>query len=130
MDVAPTTTPFVKTKKERELTNDERIEIVSQLIGMSLLPQLPYGAITKVAKNFEVSQSTVSRLWSGATLSRLANKVVKDEVFPLSSSRNGGKNKSDIDELHPATKEISRKKRKTYRALAKRLGVPKTTILR
>ena len=131
MEDAPLPTQPVKVKV-KELNNDERAQIVSQLIGMASLNaenrQLPYGAISMVAKNFEVSRQTVSALWNKSILSRLAQKVHKDEVFSHNDNRNKGNRKWDEDEMLAVAKTIPRKQRKTYRALAKRLDVPLTTL--
>lgn len=133
MEQTPVSTPPRRVKK-KELSNDERMQVMAMLLGMdSTTPvnrPLPYGAISMVAKKFQIGREVVSKMWNKATLSRSLGVVVKEEVISHNGSRRAGKTKWDTDEMVKETKAIPRKKRKTYRALATRLGMPKSTVHR
>lgn len=123
----PTCHPLPRGSKKKEMTDSERIQVVSMLLGMSEFGGLPYGAIGIVAKKFQISRDTVSRLWKRATLSRSQGKVVHHEIISLKSNR-GRQVKWDIEAVLAEVKKLPRKKRKNIRALANRLGIPFTTI--
>ena len=50
--------------KKCDLTDTERVELVAMLIGMSTFGPLPRGAISHVAKKFNVTRVAASRIWN------------------------------------------------------------------
>lgn len=115
--------------KEKELSDNERIELVSMLLGMEAVGVLPNGAISNIAKKFDVSRATASRLWNRAKTSRSVGRCIASEVISQ-KDRRGRSMKWDGDAIKEAIKEIKCKKRKTYRAAASALGLPKTSLHR
>lgn len=126
MDFAPVSMP-PRRVKEKELTDNQRMQVVAMLLGMSALGPLPYGAITKVAKKFQISRETVSRLWGQAKTSR-AQGIPNENEIVSKKNRRGDKDKWDADAGMDAMKSISVKKRKTIRHLAERLEMPTSTV--
>lgn len=96
------------------------------LLGMASKGELPYGSISAVAKKFRICRAVVSRLWNKATLSRSTGIVIENEV--RKGKKGGNNTKWDHEALKDETKSISVKKRRTVRALAKRLGMPASTV--
>lgn len=104
------------------------MQLVCMLLGMSSFGPLPYGAISKVANKFRISRATASRLWSSAKLSRLEGMPNQEEIVSKNNLRGVHSGRWDDDAVKEATIAIPRKKRKTVRALAQRLGMPRSTV--
>jgi hypothetical protein len=121
--------PVPKGVKNKELKDGERIALVSMLLGMSLLGPLPEGSVAMVAKKFDVSRETASRLWSRAKTSRATGILQEKEILSKKHQR-GGQKKWDEEAVQELVKTIPLKKRKTYRALAAQLDIPLTTAWR
>lgn len=68
-----------KTKR-RELKEHERVQVVSMLLGMSMLGRFRRGIFQEVAKKFSVHPRTVSRVWQQAVQSRSQGVVNIDEI--------------------------------------------------
>ena len=77
-----------KGTKEKELTEAERVAIVSLLIGKETSNgTLPRGSLDEVAKKFAVARATVSRLWNRCTTSRSEGFPVIDEIKAKKENR-------------------------------------------
>lgn len=116
-------------KKTRELTDLERVGVVSMLLGMEADGKLPESSFIIVASKFKCSSSTVSRLWARAKFSRLGGEVDVGEIISK-KHLTGRKKKWDDEAMQEAIKDIPLKNRRTVRALSKSLGVPTTTLQR
>ena len=128
MDTGPT--PATSTgKKERELTDEERIAIAVSLHCTVKNGELPHGAFTKIAKIFEVHRSTVSRIW------KRAQKNVNGSLSNFDHVRSEKKNRGRppmyfVEDVHAAMKNLPPEKRGTLRELSSNLGIPTTTVVR
>jgi hypothetical protein len=121
--------PNTKRVKTKELTDNERIAVVSMLLGMSAKGPLPHGSFIDVAKKFEVQPRGIGELWAKATTSRLKGKVDEEEIKSKRHER-GRKMLWDIDAMDEAVQQIPCSMKTSYHGMAAHIGVPKTTLLR
>ena len=128
MASSATPTPL-KGKKERELTNNERVALMGMMLGMSQNGKLPKGAFTRLSEKFRCGARTVSRLWDSSPQSRETGMVVMKEVLSKKSER-GRKTGWDRQALKEAVKEVPVMNRQTLRDLEAEVDVPKTTLHR
>ena len=90
---------------------------------------LPWGSFTIVADQIGVACSTISRLWRQARGAREQSLIITPEI----ASRNNSCAKSlkySHAEFRQGLKEISGRRRKTYRSTAKAMGVSLNTVQR
>jgi len=98
--------------KVKELTDFERVALVSMLLVHVKDGTLERGLIANYAQKFGVRRETVSRLWSNCTLSRTQGHPAFEEILSKKSNR-GRKQKWDREAVQEAVREIPFKKRKT-----------------
>lgn len=120
----------MRGKKKKELTNNERAEVVAMLLGISMVGRLPDGIFVKVAKKFDISARTIRRVWQRAKITRKQGKTLTDEVESKNKERGYARKRWDSEELFEAIKAIPFRERPTWDALAQRIGVPESTLRR
>jgi len=138
-----TTTMAPKGSKVTELTLTDRKAIFTSLISEVKDGVLIRGSIAKIAKIVGTTGVTVSRVWKQSiqkiahslnnhnhpndvltNLHLLSVKDLPDSLFKPGKYGNvGQKQKYDRDEIIQRTLEIPYRQRKTYRALASKLGI-------
>jgi len=114
--------------KTRELTDEQRKAIIQHLLDGSrlmggvrkLLPRAQVNA----ANDFDVNQSTVSRLWSRCLASAAEGKGYK--ASPRCKAKSGRPRKHNPDDLVEAVAETPRNKRRSIRWIAAASGIPKS----
>ena len=98
-------------KKERELTDEERIAIVTSLHCTVKNGELPHGALTKIAKNFEVHRSTVSRIWKSAQ--KNVNGSLSNFENVRSEKMNRGRSPMySVEDVHVVMKNLPPEKKR------------------
>jgi hypothetical protein len=134
-----------------ELTTSNRKAVFAMLLGSVEGGELKHGIKKKVATIFEVAPQTVGRIFE-STLSKieffysandmfeeqldLANlkvpwSVLPMEVFASDKGKGTGNNKSlDREELKERTRLVPLNKKKTYRSLARQIGVSYSSVFR
>lgn len=123
------------------------------LLGMIKNGCLPHGALSDVAKKFSVTKQTTWLLWkkfrahivsihnNGNDNNDDDNNIAYHQIDFQNTAiqqffetnlheRRDGKLKYNRDELQQYIKSIPRKKRRTYRHLSKRFGIPIATVWR
>jgi hypothetical protein len=91
--------------------------------------KLRLGSIEDAAKKFDIGREAVSRLWNNSTTTRLQQYPDWNEILSKKNER-GRKPLYDREAVKEACKEVARKKRKTIRALASSIDIPRSTIHR
>ena len=132
-DEPPVDQPILGEKedeKKNNLSYEERIELVAMLLGMSFFGPLPHGAVAQVAKKFNVTRATASRIWNSATLSRESGRVVVHEIASKKKGFCGRKKKWDEEAVKEAVAEVPLKLRKTWRSLSAQLSIPSATLFK
>jgi hypothetical protein len=118
---------------KKELTSDQRKQIVSQLLLRVKQghpdQKLMRGALSDVAKNFNVTGRTVGKIWKRARQSFADPTIASFRASPLKKNC-GRKQKFDRDEVRDAIREVPLNKRNTLRRLALSIGLPLTTVHR
>ena len=122
-------------KKTKELTEAQRHSAFLLLLSKDDPDSedgLRRGAITEVAKIFDVHRSTISRFWrewsvraGQATMSEFVNNPT---FFSSKVHQRGRKPKWDRKELREEVRAMKFKDRRTIRGLASKLNIPRSTI--
>ena len=102
----PTAPPGSVKKKQKELNNNERLEIVATLLGKCSSKALFPSDFNEMAKIFDVSPRTVRRLWQHCPQSRLKGRVVWEEVKKKDENRGLNNKKWDEKELLKLSKRF------------------------
>ena len=116
-------------RKDRELTEYERVACVSMMLALAKDGKLPHGIITDLSQKFQCAPRTVARLWKKATISKENGVIHVKEVLSNRSER-GRKPLWDRTELERAVTNVPLLSRQTYRDLAEEIDVPTTTLYR
>ena len=98
---------------------------------------LKRGILADVAKKFKVDRSVICRLWrESRTIMTSQNLSIDDLLLdssyfkPKHNSKRKGKYKFDRSELRQTVKNLPFKERKSFRDLAIKTGISKTTLHR
>ena len=113
--------------KKKELTNNERIQVVAMLIGLSMAGPLPKGVFDDLAKKNLVKPRTVRRVWKLAVKSKATGTVDTDEAASNDVVRGFNGRKCRAEDTMEAVKNMPHRKRTTWEALAEQLGMPEST---
>ena len=131
-DPHPTVAPPPENSKKRNLSSEERRDIVSTLL-LSVKPddpelKLARGIITATAQRFDVDRSTIRLVWQRA-LANYQNPNIHSFISsPLKKGNSGAKLKWDRDEICEAVKTIPLHQKRFIQILAGGLlGTPKST---
>jgi hypothetical protein len=128
----PQQPPPQQGRMNRELTSDERKQIVSRLLTEAQnggeLGKFPRGTITAVAADFHVSSKTLRRVWARAQENYADPTVRQYQASPRKKRNCGRKKKWDPEAIKEAIKDIPLFRRRTIRDLAAALGIPKSTL--
>ncbi|ETV73520.1 hypothetical protein H257_11644 [Aphanomyces astaci] len=85
--------------------------------------QLPYGAVSDVARHFQCHRVTISRLWKNGRLSLLHGAPMADIAAKIRARRS-------VEIIEATIKAVPQEDRQTQRSLAAHSGIPQTTIMR
>ncbi|XP_042032594.1 uncharacterized protein LOC121779336 [Salvia splendens] len=107
------------------LTTNMKNNIVQHLLKNSQGGVLRKGAVCEAAEAFAVNRKTISRLWKAAT-EMMENGEPAHMVGKVKGYKRGEKKK--VDEVK--VRSLSVLERSSYRVMAPKLGVSKTTICR
>jgi len=124
--------PPQQGRMKRELTSDERKQIVSRLLTEAQqggdVGKFPRGTITAVAADFHVCRKTITNIWTRAQENYADPTVRQYQASPRKKRNCGRKKKWDPEAIMEAIKEIPLFRRRTIRDLAAALGIPKSTL--
>lgn len=119
-------------RKRADHTEDERKSIISHLLERGNTEngefRLARGAQIEVAKIFDCAPSTINRIWKRAKASRDNPSIQAYRATPQKKSNCGRPPLYDREELSRALAELPQNERATIRAMAKSLGIPKSTL--
>jgi len=115
--------------KVKELTNEEREQIVSSLLTSLRNGQLPRGEIKKTAESIHVSRKCVSQIWNRSVKARQNGNHSLSAVHNLKAGMRNNL-KYDIQLLKQDLKKLKPDQRSTFRDCAENLKVSKTTVVR
>ena len=129
--------------KKPEMHWQQRKQLYHQLHGMLRDGELPRGSFTGIAIDYPVGVRTLSKTWrdlrqvvhnflqTNNGLDANGNRTIPlpDHLFHT-RKKNSGQNaaKWDVDALKLAVRDVPLNERQTFRGLARRLGVPVTTL--
>jgi hypothetical protein len=118
---------------KKELTSDQQKKIVSQLLLRVKQghpdQKLMRGALSDVAKFFNVTGQTVGKIWKRARQNFADPNIASFRASPLKKNC-GRKQKYDRDEVRDAIRQVPLNKRNTLRRLAVSIGLLLTTVHR
>ena len=124
--------PPQQRRMKRELTSDERNQIVSRLLTEAQhggdVGKFPRGTITAVADDFHVCRKTITKIWTRAQENYADPTVRQYQASPRKKRNCGRKKKWDPEAIKEAIKDIPLFQRRTIRDLAAALGIPKSTL--
>ena len=124
--------PPQQGRMKRELTSDERKQIVSRLLTEAQqggdVGKFPRGTITAVAADFHVCRKTITNIWTRAQENYADPTLRQYQASPRKKRNCGRKKKWDPEAIMEAIKEIPLFRRRTIRDLAAALGIPKSTL--
>jgi len=116
---------------KKNLSPDNIKRIIARLLEASFHEgdgvRLARGAVARIAKEFGVSEPTISRIWKTARMNRADPSVSAYRASPQ-KHRSGRHKKYDEQGLKEAVMAIPGNERSSYRELAAKLGIPKSTI--
>jgi hypothetical protein len=115
-------------KKTHEHSNEKRLAIYGALLTSYENGVLKRGALTNVAKSFDVGFSTVKRIWDLALANMEDGKVKDLSVFKKQSGLRGRQPKYKRNELEQKIEAVPLHKRTTQRQLSRQIGVPEATL--
>jgi DNA invertase Pin-like site-specific DNA recombinase len=113
-------------KKRKKVCKELRIAIFDVLFGVMVDGALPDGTITKVARNFSVSRTTVYDVYARGLMSD--GNI--DDIFADARKNNRKPPKYEKDRLMVRIREIPYEERSTLRDTAQALGISKSTFQR
>ena len=113
--------------KKREMSKNQRIQMVSMLQTLQTENSMRRGAFTIVAKCFGVAHSTVHCLWNRVVCMHTSGHIISLE-FHSHKKYCGRWPMYPSEFIHEGIKNIPLCKRQTQRKLATSLGVSKTTV--
>ena len=133
-DLEPDQPPPPLSMKKPNLTSEERRSIVSALL-LTVKPgdpnlKLSHGALTAVARDFNVNRKTIKKIWDRALANYHDSHVRAFVSSPQKRTNSGRKQLYDRDEVRAAIKQLPLYQRKTLRSLAAALGISKSTLFR
>jgi transposase-like protein len=133
-DLEPDQPPPPLSMKKPNLTSEERRSIVSALL-LTVKPgdpnlKLSHGALTAVARDFNVNRKTIKKIWDRALANYHDPHVRAFVSSPQKRTNSGRKQLYDRDEVRAAIKQLPLYQRKTLRSLAAALGISKSTLFR
>ena len=130
-DAEPQPRPVQDPRRKKNLTNDERMQVVSTMLrelqNHGNDGKLARGTITAVALEFHVCTKTIRNIW------RVPSRILKIRKFgALCKSqklgRSGRRKKWNHDDICEAVKLVPNFQRRTIRDLAVAIGIPKSTL--
>ena len=116
-----------------ELTSDQRKQVISHLLlllkdGIAP-PELKRGALTQVARNFDVRPKTIKKIWTRASQKFADPTIGAFRASPLKKNCDA-KQKYDRDKVRAAILLVPSHRRRTLRKLASAIGIPLVTLHR
>ena len=119
-------------RKRKDLTSDQRKQIISELIDNAEKKDGEYrlkrGALAQVAKIFDTHATTISRIWETAKNNRNDPNVRAFRATPKKKGRCGKWRKWDREEVRQRIKDAPTHLRRSLRKLATATGIPKSTL--
>ena len=115
--------------KYKELRSEDRGRAISIFMASCQNGSLPRGALTSVAKMFDVHPSTISRLWKRAERTRAEGVIHSPEISSGTSLR-GRFRISSSPAVRETVKSIPLMMRRSQNQLSAVLGVAKSTVQR
>mmetsp|Transcript_13999 Transcript_13999/g.18247 ORF Transcript_13999/g.18247 Transcript_13999/m.18247 type:complete len:138 (+) Transcript_13999:79-492(+) len=122
--------PPANNRKKKEMTEHQRLQALSMLLVFAEDGVLPYGSITQIAKKLGVTRSSLSKLWNKAGQARAHGHVAPADVFSRKKTSSGRKQKYCQEMVEEEIATIPLPCRKSIRALAFQLDIPKSTLHR
>jgi len=129
MEILPALPP-PKKGKAKELTNEERIQAVSMLVGITMVRELDHSDFHAIGKKFGVKARTVRRVWNLAETARETGVIKLEEITSKNVVRGQNRKKWNEESLFEAIKAIQYRKRGTWEQLADQIDAPATTLRR
>lgn len=121
-------TEQLHVRNKRNLTNQERLNIVAKLLTRSNNGNLRRGDVVAVALEYGCDRSTIHRIWKTRKLS-ITNENLMGTVDSKIKS-NSGRKGYNIDELLQRLKQLPLNKRTTERHISRHLGISRTVFRR
>jgi hypothetical protein len=127
--------PVPEGYRTKNLTRDERHQIVSKLLEERRQKQrhqgvdgkFARGVLTSMALEFQVSDKTIRNVWARAVANFEDPNIRQFRSSPL--QRNSGRPKKwNPEEIREAVQLVPLRQRRTIRDLAAALGIPKSTL--
>ena len=115
------------TKSYKNLTNQERQDIVLFLLHRMNLGSLSSGTINEAAQHFGRHRNTIARIWQRFKANAITPNAL-EKVFSRIKGNSGRKKSLDIEELKQKMSEIPVHKRTTTRDVASALSVSTSTV--
>ena len=123
--------PSCRSRKKRELTAQQRQDVVDRLLpelqGNSDKQKFPKGVLSAVAAEFKVCPTTIRRIWRRA-LSNFKDPAVNRYCSDPLKNKCGRRQKWNRVEVREALKEIPVCEKRSIRSLAHALCIPKSTL--
>ena len=132
-DPDPAVEPPPVDGKKRDLTSEQRRNIVSMLL-LAVKPgdaemNLRYGAIQSCADTYNVNRVTIRRIWKRA-LANFRNPDIRAFISSPKKKKNGRPLKWIRDDVREAVSSLALHQRRTIRSIATALDIPKSTVFR
>ncbi|ETN00064.1 hypothetical protein PPTG_18335 [Phytophthora nicotianae INRA-310] len=107
------------------LTDDERRQILDELLKQSVGGELPRGVQARVAREFRCSDASIGRIWH-----RFRETEANDglEEWKSRIKQNSGRKKKNRDEIAAKIRAVPIEERKPYRPLAHAAGISKYLV--
>ena len=121
------TATTLKGKKERALTNNERMALMGTMWGMANNGKLPRGTFSSLSKKYPCMAQKVSWLWDSCPQSRKTVIVVMEEVLSR-KHRKGKQHLWDRDALMTAVKEVPIMQQQMFCNLVAKIDFPRLTL--
>lgn len=114
----------------KNLTNPQRNFIFQQLLLNSINGKLPYGTLTKVARDHGTSSRTIQRIWLRGIKSMNSRGVTPGDVQSRRKGKVGPKTKYTPTKIQEKIGQLTLSRRTTLRRMEQFSGIPRSTLQR
>ena len=114
-------------KGYKQMSESERMKAFFMLKGMMKDGKIPHGGFSKVAKVFQVTRFTISRLWDRAGAARVDPLIKSPQQIKL-SKRSGRPPKYTRAGVRDAVRGVPLAQRKCFRDLEANTHIPKSSL--
>ena len=113
----------------KNLSNNQRNAIYDHLLEKTVNGKLPRGSMTSASTIFNVSRSTIYRIWKRGKSSRVSS-TSNANVDSRIKANSGRRVKRTPSGLKNTIRELPLNKRRTIRLMAEASGIPRSTLHR